>query len=86
MDNIQFDSLYPVFVPSDRRAQLTEGKHGSTWDVDDFIFALPVKEMDAVRLGICGGDECVHNFFWMVRWLKTSMELSEVCIRGSPDN
>jgi len=37
-----------------------------------------VKEMHEVHLDIFGGEECVHNYFWMIRWLRTSMEISEV--------
>jgi hypothetical protein len=75
---VQFDSIYPVYVPTDRRENLTESKHGSTLDVDDFVAAMPVKEMHEVHLDIFGGEECVHNYFWMIRWLRTSMEISEV--------
>lgn len=48
--------------------------------MDDFIAALPVKEMHDLYQAICfkGKEECVHNFFWMMRWLRTCMELSEV--------
>ncbi|KAE9135551.1 hypothetical protein PF005_g10457 [Phytophthora fragariae] len=36
--------------------------------------------MREVYRDVClgGSEECVHNFLWMMRWLHTCMELSEI--------
>ncbi|EGZ10024.1 hypothetical protein PHYSODRAFT_523441, partial [Phytophthora sojae] len=48
-------------------------------DIDDFIIALPVKEMNDLYVAICRGeDDRAHNFIWMMRWQEPCMELSEV--------
>ncbi|EGZ17711.1 hypothetical protein PHYSODRAFT_502162, partial [Phytophthora sojae] len=56
-----------------------EARCGTSIDIDDFIIALPVKEMNDLYVAICRGeDDRAHNFIWMMRWLETCMELSEV--------
>ncbi|KAE9159367.1 hypothetical protein PF002_g32875 [Phytophthora fragariae] len=77
-ETVAFDEIYPVFVHASGR--VTEPDFESSGDVDDFIAALPVKEMREVYRDVClgGSEECVHNFLWMMRWLRTCMELSEV--------
>ncbi|EGZ05202.1 hypothetical protein PHYSODRAFT_534471, partial [Phytophthora sojae] len=48
-------------------------------DIDDFIIALPVKQMNDLYVAICRGeDDRALNFIWMMRWQETCMELSEV--------
>ncbi|KAE9320943.1 hypothetical protein PF008_g17926 [Phytophthora fragariae] len=77
-ETVAFDEIYPVFVHASGR--VTEPDFESSGDVDDFIAALPVKEMREVYRDVClgGSEECVHNFLWMMRWLRTCMELSEI--------
>ncbi|GMF29284.1 unnamed protein product [Phytophthora fragariaefolia] len=58
-------------------------------DIDDFIVALPMKEMNDLYVAICRGeDEHAHNFIWTLSWLEACMEISEVtqdevCIRAA---
>ncbi|KAF1781597.1 hypothetical protein GQ600_1620 [Phytophthora cactorum] len=60
--DIEFDHLYPVYDPPD--GQVTE---------------LPVKEMNAVNLAFeLLKEGSRHDFVMMMRWLQTSMEISEV--------
>ncbi|EGZ14129.1 hypothetical protein PHYSODRAFT_511317, partial [Phytophthora sojae] len=55
----------------------------STEDVDELIVALPVKDMDKLHKDISTAkSESAHNYLWMLRWLQTCLELSEV----SPNN
>ncbi|KAE9329954.1 hypothetical protein PR003_g15444 [Phytophthora rubi] len=77
-ETVAFDEIYPEFVHASGR--VTEPDFESAGDVDDFIAALPVKEMREVYRDVClgGSEECVHNFLWMMRWLRTCMELSEI--------
>jgi len=69
--------------------QFYEAKFESSGDIDDFVAALPVKEMvdlthtvmsrelsDAPRT--TEEEANIHNYVWMLRWLETSMEISEV--------
>ncbi|POM71800.1 Hypothetical protein PHPALM_11583 [Phytophthora palmivora] len=75
---VEFDTLYPMFIPS--RGRKFELSYGSSGDVDLFVASLPVKEMHQLHVDICkGNDESVHNYLWMVRWLDMCMELSEMC-------
>ncbi|KAF1795397.1 hypothetical protein GQ600_18519 [Phytophthora cactorum] len=51
---------------------------GSTWDVDDFVAWLPVKQMYDIYEGVyLFEDEFIHDFLWRMRWLQTSMEFSK---------
>ncbi|EEY65309.1 uncharacterized protein PITG_21544, partial [Phytophthora infestans T30-4] len=51
----------------------------STADVDDFVAALPVKEMRDIDKNLSlRGENYLHDYLWMMRWLRTCMELSEV--------
>ncbi|EGZ12249.1 hypothetical protein PHYSODRAFT_456793, partial [Phytophthora sojae] len=56
-----------------------EARCGTSIDIDDFIIALPVKEMNDLYVAIYRGEnDRAHNFIWMMRWLETCMELSEI--------
>ncbi|KAF1789286.1 hypothetical protein GQ600_24466 [Phytophthora cactorum] len=64
--DIEFDNLYPVY------------DHRMADEIDDFVAALPVKEMNAVYLAYKLGKEgSRHGFVTMLCWLQTSMEISE---------
>ncbi|EGZ06480.1 hypothetical protein PHYSODRAFT_341739 [Phytophthora sojae] len=77
-EQLEFDNLYPVFATPSGRERRTEARCGTSIDIDDFIIALPVKEMNDLYVAICPGeDDRAHNFIWMMRWLETCMELSE---------
>ncbi|KAF4130036.1 hypothetical protein GN958_ATG20775, partial [Phytophthora infestans] len=56
-----------------------ETKFRSTADVDDFVAALPVKEMRDIDKNLSlRGENYLHDYLWMMRWLRTCMELSEI--------
>ncbi|KAL4141179.1 hypothetical protein PRNP1_014301 [Phytophthora ramorum] len=78
---IEFDSLYPVYNDPDGR-DVTEYEFGRVpthADVEDFISQLPVKEMYAIYEAVClSKEEYMHEYLWMMDWLKTSMEISEI--------
>ncbi|KAE8967114.1 hypothetical protein PR002_g28164 [Phytophthora rubi] len=78
---IEFDALFPVYVPSDKRGQEFEPEFGSTQDVDDFVGSLPVKQMLEVDTGYIEHEKFTHEFCWMVQWLNTSMEISQISVR-----
>ncbi|KAF4142693.1 hypothetical protein GN958_ATG08085, partial [Phytophthora infestans] len=52
-----------------------EPKFRSTADVDDFVAALPDKEMRDIDKNLSlRGEKYFHDYLWMTRWL---IELSE---------
>ncbi|KAF4131240.1 hypothetical protein GN958_ATG19495, partial [Phytophthora infestans] len=56
-----------------------EPKFRSTADVDDFVAALPVKEMRDIDKNLSlRGEKYLHDYLWITRWLRTCMELSEI--------
>ncbi|KAF1787340.1 hypothetical protein GQ600_9033 [Phytophthora cactorum] len=73
---LQFDKLYPLFVTPEGRLF---DEHGSSGDVDIFVAALPVKEVHDLYVDVINGkEEFMHNYLWMIRWLDSSMGLSEI--------
>ncbi|KAG1712546.1 hypothetical protein DVH05_000288 [Phytophthora capsici] len=82
-----FDEIYPVFVlPCER---FYEAKFVTSGDIDDFVAALPVKEMVDLTHTVMSRELTdeprtmeeeadIHNYVWMLRWLETSMEISEI--------
>ncbi|KAF4131243.1 hypothetical protein GN958_ATG19498, partial [Phytophthora infestans] len=75
-DNVEFDSTYPVFV--NPRGRKVEPKFRSTADVDDFVAALPDKEMRDIDKNLSlRGEKYFHDYLWMTRWL---IELSELIV------
>ncbi|EEY65417.1 uncharacterized protein PITG_16564 [Phytophthora infestans T30-4] len=56
-----------------------ERSFGSYAGIDDFIGALPVKQMYKVYAELCAGkQDHLHEYIMMLRWLRSSMEISEV--------
>ncbi|KAG1698726.1 hypothetical protein DVH05_014681 [Phytophthora capsici] len=82
---LDFDSLYPVFVVCDKYATCYNWRR----DVVELVKMLPVMEMYAVYEAFMtshgyGEEEgkvfkdCKHAFLCMLRWLETCMDLSKI--------
>ncbi|EEY67935.1 uncharacterized protein PITG_18350 [Phytophthora infestans T30-4] len=63
-----------------------ERSFGSYAGIDDFIGALPVKQMYKVYAELYAGkQDHLHEYIMMLRWLRSSMEISEITVKHLHD-
>lgn len=75
---LEFNSLYPVFVPANRKVRVLEAPYCRP-NVDDLVKILPHKEMYQVLMAALLHPSCKehkHKSLWMLRWLQSCLELS----------
>ncbi|KAE8969506.1 hypothetical protein PR003_g28256 [Phytophthora rubi] len=77
---LEFDALYPVFVPAASGVLELDAPYWRA-NVDDLIKILPLKEMYQVFMATLVHPSCEehkHEYLWMLRWLQSCLELSEM--------